>query len=130
MRGEYLEPEATPEPEETGAQDDASSANGKKSAKSDAGNVQGEGAAAEGWQDMSEYERDEGGVEVGELGDRDHFVKSGGDAPPVQVTGVQEDIGTKRKAKDDKEARKKAKKERNKEFKRQKEGQKKSKDEE
>jgi hypothetical protein len=115
-----LEPETTPEPEEKEQQD-------KGAATTNGENQDG---AQQGWQDMSEYEREEGGFEVGELGDRSNFVASGGDAPGVEPTAAlqeQEEVGSKRKAKDDKEARKKAKKERNKEFKKQKENKKREK---
>jgi hypothetical protein len=121
LRGEYLEPEATPEPEDAEKQDEKIAQEGGK--QIDSQSQIGEGTE-QGWQDMSEYEREEGGVEVGELGARNNFVASGADAPAVEATGAsegQEEVGSKRKAKEDKEARKKAKKERNKEFKRQKE---------
>ncbi|KAF2198201.1 hypothetical protein GQ43DRAFT_340335, partial [Delitschia confertaspora ATCC 74209] len=76
----------------------------------------------EGWQAMSEYEREEGAIEVGEIGDRDHFVGAGGEEPVVEVHG-EDGESKKRKGEGlDKEARKKAKKERNKEFKRKKAG--------
>ncbi|KAF1358011.1 hypothetical protein EJ07DRAFT_167031 [Lizonia empirigonia] len=87
LRGEYLEPEATPEPED---EEEA-------------------GAAEIEWQDKETYEREQGEIEVGDLGDRSNVVGEGGQEPEVEVTGE------KRKGADaklDKEARKKAKKER------------------
>ena len=123
LRGEYLEPEATPEPEEEDVtQIDA----GKRTAKGKSRHMDGEGvgAAEEGWQNLSEYEREQGGIEVGEVGERDNFISSGGDAPAVQVSdGLEKGSGRKRKVPDDKDARKKAKKERNKEIRRAKEKQ-------
>lgn len=120
LRGEYLEPEATPEPEADDKWGTKEATLAKENVETE---VAVEQAAQEGWQDLSEYEREQG-VEVGEIGDRSNFVGSGGDAPDVQATG--EEVGEKRKltAAEDKEARKKAKKERNKEFKRQKESKK------
>lgn len=121
LRGEYLEPEPTPEPE--GAEQQHT-----ENAQKQGGHMASQGHTGEGkeqgWQDMAEYEREEGGIELGELSERNHFVTSGGDAPAVEPTSAIEghdDVGSKRKAKEDKEARKKAKKERNKEFKKQKE---------
>ncbi|KAJ4346302.1 hypothetical protein N0V95_005512 [Ascochyta clinopodiicola] len=115
LRGEYLEPELTPEPEEEeavahGAHAKYSSkAKGKKTtfadadADADAGDVQIE------WQDKEAYEREQGELEIGDLGDRTNVVAEGGEEPEVDVTGE------KRKSVDtklDKDARKKAKKER------------------
>jgi len=65
----------------------------------------------EGWQDLEEFQREQGGVEVGEIGDRSNFVEDGGAESPVLATGS---VGKKV----DKEARKKAKKEREQEKKR------------
>lgn len=125
LRGEHLEPEPTPEPEERPEE-------GKK--KRSKGGEEVEAApvvAEEEWQDLEEYEREQEGVEVGEIGERDNFVASGGEVPDVDTTAGAEDseaVGEKRKSKvdksDSKEARKKAKKEREKEFKRDKERQK------
>lgn len=133
LRGEYLEPEKTPEPEEQEEQNgDGKWKKGKRrnietaeAQAVDANGGQTAYAADEGWQNLSEYEREQGQVEVGEVGDRNHFVASGGDAPEVQTTGsVEEDageeVGQKRKSKEDKEARKKAKKARDKQFKKEK----------
>ncbi|KAF2749453.1 hypothetical protein M011DRAFT_398331 [Sporormia fimetaria CBS 119925] len=110
LRGEYLEPEASPEPEER-----RFGGSNKTVFNEEGVNTEAEQSAQEGWQDKAEFEREEGVVEVGEIGDRSNFVGSGGDAPAVRATGQ------KRSLLDDKEARKKAKKERNKEFKKQKE---------
>lgn len=134
LRGEYLEPEKTPEPElqnwdgEEGRKRRTKDGHRKAFQTEGAANANGEGAAVtadEGWQNMSEYERDEGLVEVGEIDDRSNFVQS---QPIVDgdVTGGAEGVqaNSKRKAdgKLDKEARKKAKKARNEERKRAKEG--------
>ena len=141
LRGEHLEPEMTPEPEEEEGRDNKSSKKSGGGLKGKRGKAaqQGTGEAAEGWQDMSEYEREEGVVEVLEDAterERDNFVRSGGEVPEVVDTeevdgegeGEDEEGGRKRKkaggeadAKMDKAARKMAKKERNKEFKRDKE---------
>lgn len=106
LRGEYLEPEPSPEPEEQGA----SSKGDWKGKKS--------GGAEETWQDMSEFEKEEGAVEVGEIGARTNFVQEGGEAPELEA--ADEDGQKKRKQGDDskldKEARKKAKKAKDKEF--------------
>ena len=37
----------------------------------------------EDWQDLEEFQREQGGVEVGEIGDRSNFVEDGGAEPPV-----------------------------------------------
>jgi hypothetical protein len=128
LRREYLEPEATPEPEEQ-AQDSTLTpgTKGKKRKEETRG-------ANEDWQNMSEYEQEEQGVEVGEVGKRDNFVQSGADVPVVEATGGAEEeedavTGTKRKGEDSKEARKRAKKERNEKFKREKEKNKKRQEE-
>ncbi|PSN65628.1 hypothetical protein BS50DRAFT_63433 [Corynespora cassiicola Philippines] len=113
LRGEFLEPEATPEPEEGEAgADDEEGGSGKKGKKGKKGKTVDVEADPD-WQNMSEYERDEGHVEVGEVGDRVAFVGEGGEEPE----------------KVDKAARKKAKKERQKEFQREK-GKKKADDDE
>ena len=65
----------------------------------------------EGWQDLEEFQRKQGAVEVGEIGDRSNFVEDGGAELPMLATGS---AGKKM----DKEARKKAKKEREQEKKR------------
>lgn len=151
LRGEYLEPESTPEPEETATTAEgvagsaavgAMGANGKmarpkKSMKAtgtkmtfddEEGGASIEETANEGWMDKETYELEEGAVdEVGELGERSNFVQSGGVAPEVEATD-EAGAGSKRKAKpDDKEARKKAKKEREKEFRKKREAEKKAK---
>lgn len=146
LRGEYLEPEATPEPEETattGQGVEASAAVGKaKDAKVqrpkksmqptgtkmtfDEEEPSIEESANQGWMDKETYELEEGAVdEVGEVGERSNFVASGGAVPEVKAS--EEGAGNKRKAAQDKEARKKAKKERTKEFKKKREAQKQAK---
>jgi hypothetical protein len=121
LRGEFLEPEKTPEPEEEDANENAEGA-GKKFGKKRKGVKDGD------WVEKAVYDRDQGFVEVGEVGDRANFVQEGGEEPEVQVTeGAQEEGAKKRKtdgetdqgsAGMDKEARKKAKKERDQQRKR------------
>jgi hypothetical protein len=123
LRGEYLEPEATPEAEEE--DEGRKEWKGKGKGSWNKGEKEAEVPQDEGWQDQEVYER-EVQVEVDEVGKRENFVAQGGEAPEVQATDNLEDGGKKRKTDDDesqldKEARKKAKKERNKELKRQKE---------
>ena len=112
LRGEYLEPEPTPEPEageEEGAEGEKAwkgkKGKGKKTTFTDAeaGTVEIE------WQDKEAYEREQGEIEIGEIGDRTNVVQEGGEEPEVEVTGEKRKGGD---AKLDKEARKKAKKER------------------
>ncbi|KAF2710449.1 hypothetical protein K504DRAFT_262404 [Pleomassaria siparia CBS 279.74] len=117
LRGEYLEPEATPEPEED--EERRGKWKGKKTP------ILQEGQ--DDWQEKEVYER-EAENEVGEVGERGNFVADGGEAPEVQVVDDGNEGGKKRKiteddgdSKLDKEARRKAKKERLKELKRQKE---------
>lgn len=115
LRGEYLEPEPTPEPEE---QDEGEGAAGKWAGKKGKGKkttfADGDEPAAAHveveWQDKETYEREQGEMEIGEIGDRTNVVAEGGEEPVVEVSAA----GEKRKGdeKMDKEARKKAKKER------------------
>ena len=108
LRGEYLEPEATPEPEEEEATEGgAQTFNGKKGkgkktkfTDAEAGEVEIE------WQDKEAYEREQGEIEIGELGDRTNVVQEGDEE--VEATGEKR----KGDSKLDKDARKKAKKER------------------
>ncbi|KAK7181389.1 hypothetical protein DPSP01_008728 [Paraphaeosphaeria sporulosa] len=113
LKGNYLEPEPTPEPE--GGERNA--VDGTKD-QPNAGMT--DGTAAEDWQDMSEFEREEGAIEVGEVGDRSNFVAQE-EIEPGHLSGE----GKKRKTDDagklDKAARKKAKKAKDKEFRAQKE---------
>lgn len=113
LRGEYLEPEPTPEPEaEEGVEGEKAwkgkkgQGKGKKTTFTDAE----AGAVDVEWQDKEAYEREQGEVEVGEVGDRMHVVQDGGEEPEVEITGGKRKDGD--DAKLDKEARKKAKKER------------------
>lgn len=112
LRGEYLEPEPTPEPEgEEGAEgaEGGKAWRGKRARGGKTTFTDPEAGAVEvEWQDKDVYEREQGEIEVGEVGDRNNVVQEGGDEPEVEVTGE------KRKGDDklDKEARKKAKKER------------------
>jgi hypothetical protein len=107
LRGEYLEPEATPEPEEDAAADSARGKKGKKGKKAEPVEIE--------WQDKSDYEREQGEIEVGDVGDRVHVVQEGGEEPTVEVTGEKrKEAG----GKVDKDARKRAKKERDEQRKR------------
>jgi hypothetical protein len=117
LRGEYLEPEKTPEPEEDENVDGFGA--GKKFNKERKGFTT---LREEDWQDKAVYEQEQGGIEVGEIGDRMNFVQEGGEEPEVQVSAGAEETGAKKRKKEgeatsgdavvDKEARKKAKKER------------------
>ncbi|KAJ4380330.1 hypothetical protein N0V86_004641 [Didymella sp. IMI 355093] len=107
LRGEFLEPEPTPEPEEQFAEREETwkgkKGKGKKTTFTDeeAGDAQVE------WQDKDVYEREQGEIEIGEVSDRTNVVQEGGEEPEVEVTGE------KRKGDQlSKEDRKKAKKER------------------
>lgn len=105
LRGEYLEPEPTPEPEvEEGAEGEKAwngkKGKGKKTTFTDA-DVE--------WQDKEAYEREQGEMEIGDVGERANIVQDGGEEPEVEVAGEKRKGGD---AKLDKEARKKAKKER------------------
>jgi hypothetical protein len=116
MRGEFLEPEKTPEPEEDEAS--AKKFSGKK--RKDFSTV-----TDDDWQDKAEYEAEQGAIEVGEIGHRTNVVQEGGEEPEVQVTGGAEEGAKKRKIEEggkmDKEARKLAKRERAKQEKRERE---------
>jgi hypothetical protein len=120
LRGEYLEPEKTPEPEENEDENADGLGAGKKFNKKRKGFTT---LREEDWEDKAVYEQEQGGIEVGEIGDRMNFVQEGGEEPEVQVTtGAEEETGVKKRKKEgeassgdavvDKEARKKAKKER------------------
>jgi hypothetical protein len=119
LRGEFLEPEKTPEPEEN--EDEYA---GKKFNKKRKGST----TQDDGWVNKDVYERDQGFVEIGDVGDRSNFVQEGGEEPEVQVTEGAQEEGAKKRKKDgeagqgdagmDKEARKKAKKERDQQRKR------------
>ncbi|OAL49132.1 hypothetical protein IQ07DRAFT_588478 [Pyrenochaeta sp. DS3sAY3a] len=109
LRGEYLEPESTPAPED-GDGDDGNSAN-----KGANGGKRKRKGAEEDWQEMAEYEQEEGRIEVGEVGPRSNAVQEGGEEPQIEATDAPAD------GKLDKEARKRAKKERNQQQKKEKE---------
>ncbi|CAI6341661.1 unnamed protein product [Periconia digitata] len=100
LRGEYLEPEATPEPEEPRSS--------KKSKTGKEATTDG----TEDWQSMSEWEKEEGQIEVGEVGERSNVVQEGGEAPEVGKSDEQ---------KVDKETRKQLKKQRAKQLRKEKE---------
>ncbi|KAF2740535.1 hypothetical protein EJ04DRAFT_213096 [Polyplosphaeria fusca] len=131
LRGEYLEPEKTPEPEtqdQTNAWGDEGAH--KKKKKGRRATDSAAATANEGWQDMSEYEREQA-AEVGEIGPRDTLVAEGQEAVEHEevyaTVGAQEEDGDveggkkRKKTSDEKEARKKAKKEKEKQRKRDKE---------
>ena len=111
LRGEYLEPEATPEPDDQdgqhGAQDKGkgNKARAKKITFADADT----GAVDVEWQEKEAYEREQGEMEIGDVADRSNLVQEGGEEPKADVTGEKRKGGD---AKPDKEARKRAKKER------------------
>jgi hypothetical protein len=131
LRGEFLEPEKTPEPE--GGEEDAEGGFG--AGKYNKGGKKRK-SAEDDWEPIENFQRDQGMVEVGEVGDRMNFVQEGGEEPEVQVTGgaqangdaqtnggAHESSGKKKRKQDDggktdKEARKAAKKEREKQRKR------------
>jgi hypothetical protein len=125
LRGEYLEPEKTPEPEENEDGDANGFGAGKKFQKKRKGFTT---LREEDWEDKAVYEREQGGIEVGEVGDRMNFVQEGGEEPEVQISAGAEEQGAKKRKKEgeasqsdavmDKEARKKAKKERDQQRKR------------
>lgn len=107
LRGEYLEPEATPEPEEgaDAVADGVGSTNKKKGGK------KGKASEEQEWQDIAEYEASQGGIEVGDVGERSNAVQDGGEAPEIEATGGKRKGDTDTEGgKLDKEARKKAKK--------------------
>ncbi|KAF2034783.1 hypothetical protein EK21DRAFT_97410 [Setomelanomma holmii] len=119
LRGEYLEPEKTPEPEDNGEEEFA----GGRKFKKKGGNKRKE-TSVEDWQDKAQYEQEEGGFEIGELGPRTNFVEEGGEEPQVEITGGPQEERSKKMKKDEagaggeerkmsKEARKLAKKEKN-----------------
>lgn len=116
LKGDYLEPEPTPEPEGEGQ----NALVGADNSLDQPNRAKTDGTAAEDWQDMSEFEREEGAIEVGEVGDRSNFVQQE-EIEPGHLSGE----GKKRKKDDagklDKAARKKAKKAKDKEFRAQKE---------
>jgi hypothetical protein len=113
LNGEFLEPEKTPEPEETA--DDAFGA----SKYSNKGQLKKDFSTStdDDWQDKAAYEAEQGSIDVGELGDRSNVHGDGGVEPEVQITaGSEANIRVKRKVAGeefmDKAARKQAKRER------------------
>ena len=127
LRGEYLAPEKTPEPDENG--EDVADGFGNKKFNKKGGKKRKDYPATtdDDWQDQAEYEREEGLIGVGEIALRSNFVQ-GGEEPEVQATsGAQQPVVKKRKKSaeasqgnrmTDKEARKQAKKERHEQRKR------------
>lgn len=120
LRGEYLEPDLSlddvDDDQQGAVADIAVTTGGKKLGKK----TKAAAAAEEDWQDMAEYQAEQGGIEIGEVGDRTHVVQEGGEEPEIQITGSK---GKKRKDQTDdaqagadgevdKAARKRAKKER------------------
>ncbi|EMD85104.1 hypothetical protein COCC4DRAFT_153758 [Bipolaris maydis ATCC 48331] len=109
LRGEYLEPDTTLEAQDE-ALDAAADGEGSKNTGAD-----------QEWQDAATYQAEQGGIEIGDVGNRTNVVQEGEQEPPVQING------TKKRKQDqahdhsqqsppdgqvDKDARKKAKKER------------------
>jgi hypothetical protein len=96
MRGEYMEPEVTPEPEDTSTH---TTLNGSRSAGG--GGILKHSSREEdieGWMDKEDYEREEGVIEIGEIGQRSTFVREGGGETEVKITGGPEfEGGRKRK---------------------------------
>ncbi|KAH9860634.1 hypothetical protein J1614_011965 [Plenodomus biglobosus] len=125
LRGEYLEPEGTPEPEGEEGGDVVAGADGGAWKGKDKG--KGKKNAPE-WQDAEVVAQQENGLVVGEVGDRTNAVSEGGEEPEVQATDLGGEAGKKRKQEGDskmsKEARKKAKKERDQQRKRENEAKK------
>jgi hypothetical protein len=118
LRGEYLEPEKTPEPEEDEEGADRFSKKGGKKRK-----TAPDATTADDWEPLEQFERDQGNFEIGEVGDRDNFAQEGAEEPAVEVTGGAQQGGAKKQKKDtkglsEKEARKLAKKEKNQQRKR------------
>ena len=113
LRGEFLEPEKTPEVEDNdGENADADGAWKQNKKRKSAPNA----TTDDEWEPLAQFEADQGGLEIGEIGDRMNFVQEGGDEPEVQVTAGAQESGKKRKkggeGLTDKEARKQAKRER------------------
>lgn len=107
LRGERLAPDPEPESDDRvldGLIEESGAKLQGKSWKRKLNDVE------EGWQDLEEFQREQGRVEVGEIGDRSNFVEDGSAESPVLATGSAGKV--------DKEARKKAKKEREQEKKR------------
>jgi hypothetical protein len=117
LRGEYLEPEVTPEPEDNNNEDEefagVDGAGVRVSKKGGKGRgtkttFYENGGEVE-WLDKEAYERAQGEIEVGDVGERSNVVGEGGEEPVVEVSGEKRKGG---EEKLDKEARKRAKKER------------------
>jgi hypothetical protein len=119
LRGEHLEPQATPEPEEQEHDSGTSDWKGKGKKANKRTHIT-DGTQNE-WQSMSEYEREEGNIEVGDIGDRMNVVQEGDNAPEAEMMGGAEQGGREKKpgsegaGPGDKKARKQAKKARHKE---------------
>lgn len=112
LRGEYLEPESTPEPEEG---EDALADGVGFAQKSWKKGGKGKSGAGE-WVDQAQYELENPGLEVGEVGQRGPMVHEGVEEPDIRATngdGKKRALdGGEGEGKMSKEARKKAKKER------------------
>ncbi|KAH8726347.1 hypothetical protein GQ44DRAFT_706153 [Phaeosphaeriaceae sp. PMI808] len=121
LRGEYLEPEKTPEPEDN--DENTEGANKKINKKLAKKRKEVPAVVVDDWQDKAEWEQEEGMVEVEEIGPRTTVVRDGGEEPGVQVTGSAQENATKKQKKSDeanhghgkmdKDARRQAKRERN-----------------
>jgi hypothetical protein len=97
LHGEYLEPEGTPEPEDGAGESTGGMQIG--GSKKDKRNKSGDSSKPQGWQDRAEYEREEGVMEIGEIGDRSNFVQECGEMPEVQVTSGEPTKSDKKKDK-------------------------------
>lgn len=119
LRGEFLEPEKTPEVEEIEDEDANAYGSGKHSKKRKSAPHE---TTDSDWEPLAQFEADQGGIEIGEVGDRSNFVQDGGEEPEVRATTGAQESGKKRKkggaGLTDKEARKQAKKERDQQRKR------------
>ncbi|KAH6866954.1 hypothetical protein J4E91_004030 [Alternaria rosae] len=120
MRGEYQEPERAldEEDDQQNATTDVTVTSGRKGGLKKSSKT---AAVAEGeWQDLAEYQAEQGDIEIGEIGDRTNVVQEGGEEPQVQSTKGKDKKRTNAQVEEqgpadgaiDKEARKRAKKER------------------
>jgi hypothetical protein len=120
MRGEYQEPERAldEEDDQQNATTDVTVTSGRKGGLKKSSKT---AAVAEGeWQDLAEYQAEQGDIEIGEIGDRTNVVQEGGEEPQVQSTKGRDKKRTNAQVEEqgpadgaiDKEARKRAKKER------------------
>ncbi|KAI4699669.1 hypothetical protein J4E81_004696 [Alternaria sp. BMP 2799] len=120
MRGEYQEPERAldEEDDQQNATTDVTVKTGRKGGLKKSSQF---ATVAEGeWQDLAEYQAEQGDIEIGEIGDRTNVVQEGGEEPEVQSTKGKDKKRTNAQVEEqgpadgaiDKDARKRAKKER------------------